>query len=60
MPSYPPNFADQVVAPPARAQFEAFLDDDDTIATIQHAHREACEASRHATSSPGLDDILSG
>jgi hypothetical protein len=129
MPSYPPTFADQVVAQPARAQFEAFLDehrgalngcldglteeqvrrslvtsrttllglvkhatfvekvwfdeavtcrsraeigipatsdesfildDDDTIATVQHAHREACEASRHATSSLGLDDILHG
>ncbi|WP_249714098.1 mycothiol transferase [Rhizomonospora bruguierae] len=27
MPSYPPTFADQVVAQPARAQFEAFLDE---------------------------------
>jgi hypothetical protein len=36
------------------------LDDGDTIATIQHAHREACEASRRATSSLGLDDILRG
>jgi hypothetical protein len=129
MASYPPTFADQVVAQPARAQFDAFLDehrgalnrcldglteeqarrslvaspttllglvkhatfvekvwfdeavtcrsraeigipatsdesfilvDDDTIATIQHAHREACEASRHATSSLDLDDILRG
>ncbi|BCL12515.1 DinB family protein [Micromonospora sagamiensis] len=129
MPSYPPTFADQVVAQPARVQFEAFLDehrgalngcldglteeqvrrslvasrttllglvkhatvvekvwfdeavtcrsraeigipatpdesfildDGDTIATVQHAHREACEASRRATSSLGLDDILHG
>jgi hypothetical protein len=129
MPSYPPTFADQVVAQPIRAQFEAFLDehrsalngclnglteeqarrslvaskttllglvkhatfvekvwfdeavtcrsraeigipatpdesfilvDDDTIATVQHAHREACEASRQATSSLGLDDVLPG
>ncbi|MFV2112414.1 DinB family protein [Micromonospora sp. LOL_025] len=129
MPSYPPTFADQVVTQPARAQFEAFLDehrralngcldglteeqarrslvasrttllglvkhvtfvekvwfdeavtcrsraeigipatpdesfvldDDDTIATVRHAHREACEASRRATSSLGLDDILPG
>lgn len=129
MPSYPPTFADQVVALPARAQFEAFLDehrralngcldglteeqarrslvvsrttllglvkhatfvekvwfdeaitgrtraeigipemsdesfvpdDHDTIATVQAAHREACAASRRATSSLALDDILHG
>ncbi|MFG3602798.1 DinB family protein [Micromonospora chersina] len=127
MPSFPPTFADEVVAQPVQAQFEAFLDehraalnacldglteeqarrslvasrttllglvkhatfvekvwfdeavtgrsraelgipaaseesfvlaDDDTIATVQRAHREACEASRRATSSLGLDDIL--
>ncbi|MFG3707791.1 DinB family protein [Micromonospora sp. NPDC047670] len=129
MPSYPPTFADHVLAQPARAQFEAFLDehrdalngcldglteeqarrslvasqttllglvkhatfvekvwfdeavtgrsraeigipetsdesfvlhDDDTIATVRQAHREACEASRRATSSLGLDDVLHG
>jgi Protein of unknown function (DUF664) len=36
------------------------LDDSDTIATVQQAHREACEASRRATSSMGLDDIVRG
>jgi hypothetical protein len=36
------------------------LDDGDTIATIQQAHREAWEASRQATSSMGLDDMLNG
>ena len=36
------------------------LDDSDTIATVQQAHREACEASRRATSSLGLDDIVRG
>jgi hypothetical protein len=129
MPSYPPTFADRVVAQPARTQFEAFLDehrsalngcldglteqqvrrslvasrttllglvkhatfvekvwfdeavtcraraeigipatpdesfvldDDDTNATVQQAHREACEASRQATSSLDLDDVLRG
>lgn len=129
MPSYPPTFADHVVAQPVRGQFEAFLDehrdalnssldglteeqvrrslvtsrttllglvkhatfvekvwfdeaitcrsraeiglpatseesfildDDDTIATVQQAHREACAASRRATSVLGLDDILPG
>src|ERR1043165_7679188 len=45
---------------PATSDESFILDDDDTIATIQHAHREACQASRHATSSLGQDDILHG
>ena len=36
------------------------LADSDTIATVQQAHREACEASRRATASLGLDDIVGG
>lgn len=36
------------------------LDEADTIATVQQAHREACEASRQATASLGLDDLLLG
>jgi hypothetical protein len=36
------------------------LQDNDTIATVQQAHREACQSSRRATSSMGLDDILRG
>jgi len=36
------------------------LDDSDTIATVQQAHREACEASRRATASLGLDDMVRG
>jgi hypothetical protein len=129
MPSFPPTFADQVVAQPAQAQFEAFIEEHrgalngcldglteeqarrslvaspttllglvkhatfvekvwfdeavtcrsraeigipaasedsfilaggDTIAAVRQAHREACEASRRATSSLGLDDILRG
>jgi len=36
------------------------LTDEDTIATVQQAHREACEASRRATSPLGLDDLLLG
>ena len=36
------------------------LDDDDTIASVQRAHREACEASRRATSSLEMDDMLHG
>lgn len=59
---------DQVITGRSRAEIgipetseESFiLDDDDTIATVQRAHREACEASRRATSSLDLDDILHG
>jgi len=36
------------------------LDDDDTVASVQQAHRDACEASRLATSSLGLDDLVQG
>ncbi|WP_433554207.1 DinB family protein [Micromonospora zamorensis] len=45
---------------PATPDESFILDDDDTIATIQQAHREACEASRRATASLGLDDVLRG
>ncbi len=129
MPSLPATFAEDVINQPARAQFEAFLDehrsglnrcldglteeqarqslvpslttllglvkhatyveqvwfdeavtgrsraeigipavsaesfvlhDDDTIATVRQAHRAACESSRRATSSLGLDDKVYG
>ena len=36
------------------------LHDDDTIATVRQAHHEACESSRRATASLGLDDIVRG
>jgi Protein of unknown function (DUF664) len=36
------------------------LHDSDTIATVQQAHREACESSRRATSALELDTILRG
>lgn len=36
------------------------LDDDDTVASVQQAHRAACAASRRATSSLGLDDMVHG
>ncbi|TNH21511.1 DinB family protein [Micromonospora orduensis] len=45
---------------PATPDESFVLDDSDTIATIQRAHREACEASRRATASLGLDDLLRG
>ena len=45
---------------PATPDDSFILDDDDSIASIQEAHRQACEASRSATSSVGLDDIVRG
>jgi hypothetical protein len=45
---------------PATPDESFIVDDDDTIAAVQQAHREACEASRRATSSIGLDGIVQG
>ena len=45
---------------PAISDESFILDDDDTIASVQHAHREACESSRRATASLGLDDTVYG
>ena len=45
---------------PATPDESFTLHDSDTIASVQQAHREACEASRRATSSLGLDDIVHG
>jgi hypothetical protein len=36
------------------------LHDDDTIATVRQAHREACEASRRAVAGLDLDDRVHG
>jgi hypothetical protein len=45
---------------PATPDESFILHDGDTIATIQQAHREACESSRRMTSSMALDDIVNG
>ena len=45
---------------PATPDESFILHDSDTVATVQQAHREACQSSRRATSSLGLDDILRG
>jgi hypothetical protein len=45
---------------PATPDESFLLDDGDTIESVGRAHREACEASRRATSSLGLDDLLRG
>lgn len=45
---------------PATPDESFILEDADTIDTVRHAHRDACEAARRATSSLGLDDLLHG
>lgn len=45
---------------PATPDESFILDEGDTIAGIQRAHHEACEASRRAASTLGLDDLLHG
>jgi Protein of unknown function (DUF664) len=45
---------------PATPDESFILHGDDTIATVQQAHREACESSRRATSSLGLDEMVHG
>jgi hypothetical protein len=45
---------------PATPDESFVLRDDDTIATVQRAYREACAASRRATASLGLDDTVHG
>ena len=45
---------------PATPDESFILEDTDTIACIQQAHREACEASRLAASALGLDELVLG
>jgi hypothetical protein len=45
---------------PATPHESFILQDSDTIETVRQAHREACEASRRATASLGLDDMILG
>jgi hypothetical protein len=45
---------------PAISAESFILHDSDSIATVRQAHREACESSRRATSSLGLDDKVYG
>jgi hypothetical protein len=45
---------------PAASDESFIVHDNDTIATVQRAHLEACESSRRATSSLGLDDKVYG
>ena len=45
---------------PATPGESFILDEDDTIATVRQAHREAWASSRRATSSLGLDDMVHG
>jgi Protein of unknown function (DUF664) len=45
---------------PAVSGDSFLLQDGDTIASVRQAHREACESSRRATSSLGLEDRVYG
>jgi Protein of unknown function (DUF664) len=45
---------------PATPGESFILEESDTIATVQRAHREACQSSRRASSSLGLDDMVYG
>ena len=45
---------------PATPDESFVLGDDDTIAGVQRAHLDACAASRRASASLGLDDMLYG
>ena len=45
---------------PATPDESFILAEQDTIATIQAAHRDACEASRRAVSALHLDDLVHG
>jgi hypothetical protein len=45
---------------PATPDESFIIGDDDTIAAVQLAHREACESSRRVASALALDDIVSG
>jgi Protein of unknown function (DUF664) len=45
---------------PADSGESFILHDNDTIAAVQQAHREACQSSRRATSSLGLEDRVYG
>jgi len=45
---------------PATPDASFVLDEDDTVEGVRRAHREACAASRRATSALGLDDLVHG
>ena len=45
---------------PATPDESFVLHEDDTVASVRQAHREACESSRRAASSLGLDDMVHG
>jgi hypothetical protein len=45
---------------PATPDESFILNDDDTIAAVQRAHRDACDSSRRATSTLALDDMVHG
>ncbi len=50
----------QEIGIPATPDESFVLNDDDTIAAVQRAHLEACEASRRATAAMDLEDVVDG
>ncbi len=45
---------------PATPDESFTVEEADTVASVQRAHREACESSRRAASPLGLDDLVHG
>jgi hypothetical protein len=45
---------------PATPAESFVLEETDTVASVQHAHREACDSSRQAAAPLGLDDLVRG
>ncbi|MDP9117060.1 MAG: DinB family protein [Actinomycetota bacterium] len=45
---------------PATPDESFLLDEQDTIASVKQAHHDACQASRLATASLGVDDLVYG
>jgi hypothetical protein len=50
----------QEIGLPERASDAFILADEDTIESVRRAHDEACAASRRATASMDLDDVVHG
>jgi hypothetical protein len=45
---------------PATPDESFVLEDDDTVASVRQAHREACDSARAATAALDLDDLVHG
>jgi hypothetical protein len=45
---------------PASPHESFLLEDEDTVASVRQAHRQACESSRRAAAPLDLDDVVRG